>query len=171
MNALPTIRAEQCTSDDRAAIRVIHEAAFGRPDEADLVDALRSEGCVLVSLLAESEAAIIGHILFTRMSIDTGTRPVQAVALAPLAVLPAHRKQGIGARLIREGLSALRASGERIVIVLGHPEYYTRFGFSVETAAALKSPFPPEAFMAAELAPGALEGVHGAVRYPTAFGV
>jgi putative acetyltransferase len=57
------------------------------------------------------------------------------------------------------------------VIVLGHPEYYTRFGFSVETAAALKSPFPPEAFMAVELAPGALEGVHGAVRYPTAFGV
>ena len=145
--------------------------AFGRRDEADLVDALRSEGAVLLALVAESERGVVGHILFTRMWIETGHSSLEAVALAPVAVLPEHQTQGIGTRLISEGLSRLRSEGERIVIVLGHPEYYTRFGFSVEKAATLQSPFPPEAFMASELEPGALDGVRGTVRYPIAFGL
>lgn len=156
---------------ERSAIRSINEAAFGRPDEADLVDRLRSEGAVLLSLVAEVEQRIIGHVLFSRMSIETGNSPVSAVALAPVAVLPEHQRRGIGEQLIRHGLDLLRARGERIVIVLGDPGYYPRFGFSTEKARFLESPFPPEAFMAMEIGAGALEGIRGRVKYPAAFGL
>ncbi len=153
--------------EDRAAIRAIHEAAFGRPDEADLVDALRAEGAILASLVAEIDGRAIGHILFTRMWIDTDAGALEAVALAPMAVLPDCQRKGIGGRLIREGLEVLR--GERIVIVLGHREYYPKFGFTSELARALENPFPPGALMAMEMEPGALAGVRGRVRYARSF--
>jgi putative acetyltransferase len=156
---------------DRSTVRSINEAAFGRPDEADLVERLRTEGAVLLSLVAEFEQRIVGHILFSRMSIETGGDPVSAVALAPMAVLPGHQRRGIGERLIRHGLNLLRGRGEQIVIVLGHPDYYPRFGFSSQRARSLASPFPPEALMAMELRPGALDGIRGKVRYPGAFGL
>lgn len=165
------VRREENSAEDRSAIRAIHSAAFGRRDEADLVDALRTSGAVLLSLVATEEDRIAGHILFTRMRVESHDGPVHAVALAPLAVLPEYQNRGIGSHLIREGLDLLCDSGERIVIVLGHPEYYPRFGFSVEKAHSLESPFPPEAYMALELQPGALDGVGGAVRYPPAFGL
>jgi putative acetyltransferase len=154
---------------DRGAIRLIHEAAFGGPDEADLVGRLHDEGVVLASLVADREKQIVGHILFTRMSIEMDGGPVSAVALAPLAVLPEQQRRGIGGLLIRHGLDRLRGAGERIVIVVGHPDYYPRFGFSTDHARSLVSPFAVEAFMALELKPGALDGVRGAVRYPEAF--
>jgi putative acetyltransferase len=150
-------------------IRAIHEAAFGRADEADLVDGLRSEGAVLASLVAEVEQRMVGHILFSRMWIDNADGAIPAAALAPVAVLPEHQGRGIGGQLIRNGLDFLQGQGERIAIVLGDPAYYSRFGFSVEQARALESPFPPEAFMALELSAGALKGVRGKVRYPDAF--
>lgn len=96
---------------------------------------------------------------------------ISAAALAPMAVLPDHQRRGIGERLIRHGLDLLRKRGEQIVIVLGHPDYYPRFGFSSEKARFLESPFPPDAFMAMELSPGGLDGIRGRVRYPTAFGL
>jgi putative acetyltransferase len=155
---------------ERSLIRSINEAAFGRPDEADLVDSLRTTGVALVSLVAEVDQRIVGHILFSRMSIETtsGSGPA---ALAPMAVLPGHQRRGIGARLIRHGLDLLTRRGERIVIVLGHPDYYPRFGFSSEKARHLESPFRPEAFMAMELRSGALDGIRGRVGYPAAFGL
>jgi putative acetyltransferase len=161
------------TSGMEPAIHSVNEAAFDRPDEADLVDSLRDEGVVLVSLVAELRITkvCVGHILFTRLSIETAEGSTPAVALAPLAVLPEHQRHGIWGRLIRQGLESLRQQGERIVIVLGHADYYPRFGFSCEKARLLESPFPPEAFMAMELVPGALEGIRGKVRYPAAFGV
>lgn len=152
-------------------IRAINEAAFDRPDEADLVDCLRSDGVVLLSLVAELEKRIVGHVLFSRMWIDGVGGPVPATALAPVAVLPAYQRRGIGERLIRSGLDCLREKHEQIVIVLGHPEYYSRFGFSSEKARSLESPFPREAFMALELVSHALNGIRGKVRYPAAFGV
>lgn len=157
--------------DERSVVRSINTAAFGRPDEADLVDNLRSEGAVLFSLVAEVEQRIVGHLLFSRMSIETKNGPVSAVALAPVAVLPDRQRQGIGGQLIRYGLELLRERGEQIAIVLGHPDYYPRFGFSTQKARALESPFPPEAFMALELSSDALEGIRGRVRYPAAFGL
>jgi putative acetyltransferase len=157
--------------DDRDAIRHVNEEAFGRRDEADLVNALRIEGVTLVSFVAMIEKRIVGHILFSRMSIETTGDPVPAVALAPMAVLPKQQNQGIGGELIRHGLDWLRGEGEQIVIVVGHPMYYPRFGFSTDMARSLACPFPPQAFMALELIPGALNGVQGKVRYPAAFGL
>lgn len=153
------------------AIRAVNEAAFGEVGEADLVEQLREHGSVLASLLAEFEAAIIGHVLFSRMHIDTASGMVPAVALAPVAVLPEHQRNGIGQRLITHGLELLRTRSERIVIVLGHPSYYPRFGFSTDKAALLEAPFPREAFMAMELVHGALVGVQGKVIYPPPFGI
>ncbi len=165
------------TSADRAVVHAIHAAAFGRPDEADLVENLRAEGVVLESLVAQVEDGrsgaqrIVGHILFSRMGIDTDAGSIPAVALAPVAVLPEYQCRGIGGRLIREGLDLLRHRGERIVIVLGEPDYYSRFGFSCEKAQTLRSPFPPEAYMALELTATALDGLRGSVKYPVAFGL
>jgi putative acetyltransferase len=156
---------------DRQQVRTVNEAAFGRPDEADLIDRLRDEGVILLSLVAEVDGQIVGHILFSRMSIETPLGSVPAVSLAPMAVLPGHQGRHIGSRLVRHGLSTLRDRGEAIVIVLGHKDYYPRFGFESEKARYLISPFPPEAFMALELSDGALANVHGPVKYPDAFGL
>ena len=156
---------------EQSAIRAVNEAAFGRADEADLVDSLRREGVVLLSLVAEAERQIVGHLLFSRMSIETASGQIAAAALAPIAVLPDYQRQGIGEKLIRYGLDLLRGRGEPIVIVLGHPDYYARFGFSSGMARSLESPFPPEAFMAMELRSGALDGVRGKVKYAAAFGL
>jgi putative acetyltransferase len=156
---------------DREQVRKVNEAAFGRSDEADLIDRLRVEGAVLLSLVAEVDGQIIGHILFSRMTVETAQRPVAAVSLAPMAVLPQHQGRKVGSQLVRRGLARLCDRGERIVIVLGHKQYYPRFGFSSEKARNLASPFPPEAFMALELSDGALAGIQGAVRYPSAFGL
>ena len=167
----PIIRRESTEAQELSAVYSIHVAAFGRPDEADLVASLRVEGVVLASLVAESESRIVGHILFSRMSIETGANSIPAAALAPVSVLPEYQRQGVGGRLISVGLEFLRDRGERIAIVLGHPEYYRRFGFTCENAGFLESPFPPEAFMAMELSRGALDGIRGRVRYPAAFGL
>jgi putative acetyltransferase len=167
--ALLLVRDEQPC--DREQVRKVNEAAFGRPDEADLIDRLQLEGAVLLSLVAESDGQITGHILFSRMTVETAQGLVPAVSLAPMAVQPGNQGRQVGSQLVRLGLTRLRDRGERIVIVLGHEHYYPRFGFSSEKARYLTSPFPPEAFMALELSDGALAGVHGAVRYPAAFGL
>ena len=166
-----TIRDERDDPADLASVRAINEAAFNRPDEADLIDRLRPEGVVLASLLAILDDRPVGHILFSRMTIQTTAGSIAAAALAPLAVLPEFQRRGIGGNLIRHGLGVLRGLGEKIVIVLGHPDYYPRFGFSSEKARALENPFPPEAYMALELTPGALHGIRGKVKYPAAFGL
>jgi putative acetyltransferase len=158
------IRLEKGESaEERAMIRAINEAAFGGQQEADLVDRLRVDGHGVLSLVAEWEERLVGHLMFSRMWIDTPDRPVTAVALAPVAVLPEHQRQGVGGRLIRYGLGLLRAQGETIVIVVGHPDYYPLFGFSAEKARSLDSPFPDDVFMAMELKPGALDGIRGKV--------
>lgn len=157
--------------EDLSDICSVNAAAFGRPDEAILIERLRDDGVVLLSLVAEAKEQIAGHILFSRMFIETAGGAVAAAALAPVAVLPEFQRRGIGVGLIRHGLDLLRARGERIVIVLGEPGYYRRFGFSSEKARSLESPFPSEFFMAMELIPGALDGICGRVEYPAAFGL
>ncbi|HEY1207181.1 MAG: N-acetyltransferase [Bryobacteraceae bacterium] len=163
------VREEQ--PRDREQIRKLNVAAFGRSDEADLIDRLRQEGVVLLSLVAELDGQVVGHILFSRMEVESEQAHVAAVSLAPLAVLPDHQDRQVGSQLVRRGLAELRDRGERIVVVLGHKDYYPRFGFTPEKARHLASPFPPEAFMALELSEGALAGIHGAVKYPSAFGL
>ena len=165
----PVVREEQ--PDDAPRVRKLNEAAFGRRDEADLIDDLWHEGVVLLSLVSELDSKVIGHILFSRMTVETDEGPLAAVSLAPMAVLPELQGRGVGSQLVRRGLDTLREQGERIVLVLGHQEYYPRFGFTPGKARDLASPFPPEAFMALELVEGALAGIRGTVKYPAAFGL
>jgi putative acetyltransferase len=165
---MTTIRPE--TPADFAAIHEVNRLAFGQEAEAELVDGLRDGGFVRLSLVAEVEGQIVGHILFGRLPIITETGVVEALSLAPMAVLPTHQRRGIGTRLVEEGLRDCRDAGHKIVVVLGHPAFYPRFGFSAKLAEPLTSPFGGgEAWMAVELVPGALAGVVGRVEYPPPF--
>jgi putative acetyltransferase len=163
--------AIRCEVDsDHNATRRINQSAFESTAEADLVDALREGGFVVVSFVAAIGGKIVGHILFSHLSIITDAGTVEAVSLAPMAVLPDHQCQGIGSKLVEAGLDACRERGHRIVVVLGHPGFYPRFGFSAELARLLENPFGGgEAWMAMELVPGALEGIEGQVEYPAPF--
>ena len=165
------IRAE--TAADHAAISQVTRLAFGRDDEARLVDALRASSAFIpaLSLVAEIGQRIVGHILFTAIHIQAPGAAIAALALAPLAVQPAHQRQGIGSQLVRAGLDRARELDHAIVIVLGHPEYYPRFGFSSARARGVNPPFPTrdEAFMVLELQPHALDGVSGVVEYSAPF--
>src|SRR5689334_17760531 len=164
-----TIREE--LDADRQAIRDVNRLAFGQDDEARLVDALRDGGFARVSLVAEVEGRVVGHILFSDLTILTDNGTVPALSLAPMAVLPEYQRKGIGSALVRKGLEACREQGHRIVVVLGHPEFYPRFGFSAKSAEPLSSPFGGrDSWMALELVADALAGVSGWVRYPPPFG-
>ena len=137
-----------------------------------LVDALRAGGHARLSLVAEIDGDVVGHVLFSDLPILTDRGVVPALALAPVAVRPDQQRRGIGSALIRAGLAAARAAGHRIVVVLGHAEYYPRFGFSAKLAEPLSSPFSGrDSWMALELVPGALDGVEGAVQYAPPFGI
>jgi putative acetyltransferase len=168
-----TLRPE--TIEDYAAIREVNLLAFGRDVEPRLVEALRASPDFIpeLSLVAVEAGQVVGHILFSPVAIEMKDGSVPALTLAPLAVRPEFQNQGIGSDLVRRGLEECRRLGHRIVIVVGHAEYYPRFGFSLARAHGLEAPFPvpDEAFMVLELVPGALEGAAGTVRYPPAFGV
>jgi putative acetyltransferase len=159
------------TADDSPAVAGLNRDAFGGPCEADLIERLHGEGLAAVSLVAVEDGTIVGHILFSDLSVELDGRSVRAVALAPMCVRSDRQRRGTGSALVRAGLDAVRKAGYQAVIVLGHPEYYPRFGFSSELAEKLVSPFPGNAFMALELVPGALRGTHGKVTYPATFGV
>jgi putative acetyltransferase len=166
MNIL--IRPE--TIADHEAIRHVNRLAFGQDDEARLADALRDGGYIRASLVAERDEQVVGHILFSDLPIVTEAGTVPALALAPLAVLPEFQRQGIGSALVRRGLDECRRQGHRIVVVVGHPHFYPRFGFSSKLASALASPFGGgDSWMALELVPGALDHVSGKVAYPPPF--
>jgi len=159
--------------EDIPAIFEVHFQAFGQDGEARLVNALRHDGNINpeLSLVAVHGDRIIGHILFCPISIVSGTVEIPAVALAPLAVHQDFQGLGIGAALITAGIEECQRLGHRIVIVVGHPGYYPRFGFTPAKESGISAPFPcpDEAFMALSLKPGALEGISGMVRYPVAF--
>jgi putative acetyltransferase len=145
---------------DQSAIRLVEQDAFEGPTEADLVEALHAAGDVVLSLVMEHEGEIIGHILFSRLNLPG----VQAVA-----VTPAVQRRGVGSALVRAGLDLLRKRGEQAVFVLGHREFYPRFGFRADLAARFESPYAGESFFALELAPGALQGKSGPVTFADAF--
>ncbi len=121
------IRAEQPT--DIVAIHQVVEAAFGQPAEAELVDRLRANGKAVLSLVAENYGVIVGQILFSEVTVEVNPPAIKLIGLAPLAVAPAQQRSGIGSLLSRAGLEGCRALGYQAAVVLGHPEYYPRFGF------------------------------------------
>ena len=158
------------TVQDRAAIWHVNQAAFEGDAEANLVDALRDGGFVDASLVAGVDGRVVGHILFSRVTILAKSATIDALSLAPMAVLPSHQRQGIGTMLVESGLAACREQGRKIVLVLGHPEFYTRFGFSAELAQQIESPFGGgEAWMAIELTEGSLGGIEGRIQYSPPF--
>lgn len=165
------IRREEAS--DRDAVYEVNLQAFGQETEPRLVEAVRESPSFIpeLSLVALEDGEVVGHILFSAMNIQTAQGDVPALALAPLAVLPAYQNRGIGSRLVEEGLAECRSLGHGIVVVVGHPGYYPRFGFVPARGRGLEAPFqvPDEAFMVLELAPGALHGVAGMIRYSPAF--
>ena len=166
------VRVREETAADHEDIRRVNRVAFDGDYEARLVDRLRRDGLFIASLVAVEADQVVGHILFTDLPIEADTGEIHAAALAPMAVLPELQRQGVGSMLVKEGLQACVQHGYGLVIVLGHTDYYPRFGFSAALTHNLQSPFSgSNAFMATELTPGALDGVQGAVRYPEAFGV
>ena len=158
------------TPKDYAAVREVNRRAFDRESEACLVDNLRQVGGV-ISLVAEAEGRVVGHILFSPMTIESQIGAAPAMSLAPMAVLPEFQNLGIGSQLARRGLEECRRQGQQFVLVLGHADFYPRFGFSPARSQGIEPPFnaPDEAWMALELQPGALDGVRGTAKYPPAF--
>lgn len=163
------IRAER--EGDYPHVRRVNELAFGQPGEADLVDALRLAARPYISLVAVEGSEIAGHIFFSPVTIHSGDSVSDAIGLAPLAVLPERQNRGIGSALVREGLEECRRLGQEVVVVLGHPKYYPRFGFQTAGTKGLACEYdvPDEHFMVAELSDGALGGRHGLVKYHPAF--
>jgi putative acetyltransferase len=163
----PVIIREE-TVIDRDAVREVNRAVFGGDAEADLVERLHADGDVLLSLVADDEGRVVGHLLFSRLPIETATGVLSAV-LAPLAVLPERQRRGIGAALVRHGLHRCQEHGVAAVIVLGDPAYYGRFGFTVEAAHGLQTPWSGPHLMAIELMPGGMTALPGIAHYPAAF--
>ena len=161
-----TVRLER--AGDAASVRAVLAGAFGRPDEADLVDRLRANQELVLALVAQLEdRGIVGHIGFSRLAVDTASRSVPAAGLAPLAVAADVRRRGVGSALVRRGLALLAERGEQVVFVLGDPAYYGRFGFDAAAAARFMSPYRGPHFMVLQLAQTA--PLDGTVRYPPAF--
>jgi putative acetyltransferase len=152
---------------DIAAIRFVNEQAFGGAGEANAIDALRARGAATLSLVAVIDDRVVGHLFFTPAVLESPDRSWPAVGLAPLAVLPEYQQRGIGSALMDAGLEECRHLGCERVIVLGHPDYYPRFGFERASQYGVRFEFeaPDEACMILALQPGALDGVSGVARY------
>ncbi len=156
---------------DYVRVDAIQRAAFGQDGEARLVEALRKRASPCLSLVAESRGELVGHAIFSPVSIEGSGHPPPLAGLAPLAVAPEQQGRGAGSALVRAGLRACEKSGWQAVFLLGDPAYYSRFGFSLSAPHGLRyesETFDP-AFQFVELVPGALSGCSGWVRYHEAF--
>jgi putative acetyltransferase len=163
------IRSER--PDDEAGIRYVNDAAFGQTDESRIVDAVRRAGNAAISLVAVDGARVVAHILFTPVAIEPSGSPVSMLGLGPMAVLPEMQRRGIGSKLVRAGLDECAGMGCQVVVVVGHPGFYPRFGFRPAGAYGLRCeyPVPDDVFMVAELSEGVLAGRGGLVRYLPEF--
>ncbi|MFC1483940.1 GNAT family N-acetyltransferase [Candidatus Neomarinimicrobiota bacterium] len=169
MNPDFEIRPEQ--SADVAAVRYVNEQAFEGPDEARIVDLLRERRKALISLVAIAGEQVVGHILFSPVTIEPDNDSLRLIGLAPMAVLPGQQRRGIGSALVEAGLQRCRELGFDAVVVLGHPEYYPRFGFTRAGAFGLTNEYEAdEAFMVLELRSGCLKGIQGLAKYASEFG-
>lgn len=163
------IRAER--PEDHGAVHKIHTAAFPTSAEADLVDRLRPVAHPCISLVAEADHKIVGHILFTPVTVSDSQTDALVMGLAPMAVVPARQSQGVGSELVRSGLDRCRELGVSAVVVLGHAEYYPRFEFVPAAQAGMhyqSDEYNPY-FFVLELADGALARLQGSVEYHPEF--
>lgn len=165
-----TVRPER--PEDIPRVRKINWTAFEQPAEAEIVDRLRENCPEALSLVAEEEGQIVGHILFSPVELKSRNKVIRGVGLAPMAVLPERQRQGIGSRLVWSGLDRLKDQACPFVIVLGHPEYYPRFGFERASKYGITGQWagvPDEAFMIIVFDEGVLQGVSGVARYRAEF--
>ena len=162
MNNTPAIVREE-EAGDVEAITNVHRAAFETNAEANLVAELRDEGLFVASHVAIEGDRIVGHALYSRMYVDTDDGPVAAVALGPIAVVPDRQRAGLGGAVIRAGLEATRARGERLILVLGHPAYYPRFGFDPTVAERIAAAWSGLPWMGMDLHG---DPIRGRARYP-----
>ncbi|MBE9521040.1 MAG: N-acetyltransferase [Proteobacteria bacterium] len=157
--------------EDFSAIRRINRKAFDTDAEANLVDALRKSNVEIISLVAEYNDIPVGHILFSEVGLDGHCPDIRLSGLAPMAVLPENQRKGIGSQLVVEGIKACRLAGYSAVVVLGHPQFYPRFGFMPSVNFKIRSEFdvPDDVFMIKELRKDALTNCSGTIMYHAAF--
>lgn len=159
------------TPEDVDSIRRVNEQAFGRGDEAKIVEKLRDNGALTISLVAVQNGEIVGHIAFSPVKMEAESQSYEAINLAPLAVLPEYQRQGIGSQMVQAGLEECRRLGHEIVVLVGHPDYYPRFSFIPAKAEGFACEFevPEEAWMVLELRAGALAGRRGRAKFRPEF--
>lgn len=158
--------------EDIIHIRSLNEMAFGRPEEAELIDRLRTACADHISLVAEDNSTVVGHIMFTPVVVSDGKQEAIGMGLAPMAVLPSRQRQGIGSLLVRSGLEVLQDSGCTFVAVLGYPDFYPRFGFKPASEFNIKCQWdgiPNEAFMILVLDRETMRGVTGTATFRDEF--
>lgn len=157
--------------EDISAIRHVHLAAFETKTEANLVDSLRDHDEHMISMVALEFNKIVGHILFSPVTIATGGSVATLLGLAPMAVLPEYQRQGVGSSLVEKGLDECVKKDFPAVVVLGYPLFYRRFGFvsSIKYGIISEYDVPPDVFMILEMHPGALNGIYGTAKYHNAF--
>jgi putative acetyltransferase len=160
-----TIREE--SADDVFGVQWVNSEAFENTAEAELVDELRENDAISISLVAELDGRVVGHILFSEVSIGSQPYSARTLGLAPMAVLPEMQNRGVGKMLVEEGLAFCRREGAEVVVVLGHPHFYQRFGFEAafRHGISYREGVPDDAFMVMELVPGALAKYSGQVHY------
>jgi len=163
------IREEQ--PSDMEIIWKVNVEAFETEAEANLVNSLRDSGCTFISLVAETDNKVVGHILFTPVELSGNKNKLKIIGLAPMAVLSQYQNKGLGSKLVETGLERCKSLGYDAVVVLGHPTYYPKFGFVPSVKYGIKSEYdvPDEAFMILELTPGSLKHHEGVIRYHEAF--
>jgi putative acetyltransferase len=158
--------------EDIEAIRIVNEQAFGQPAESGIVDRLRKSCPGLLSLVALADYEVVGHLLFSPVKIEGSPETIEGMGLAPMAVLPAQQRQGIGTLLVKRGIEMLKSRGCPFIIVLGHSEYYPRFGFAQASLSGICSQWeevPDEAFMILILDREAMRVASGVARYRNEF--
>lgn len=164
------IREEK--KEDYKAIREVNDKAFKQSQEGILVDKIRESGTEVLSLVAVSEGKVVGHIFFSMAKIENQPSLKKGMALAPMAVSPQHQNQSIGSMLIKEGIKRLKVKSVPYIIVLGHEDYYPRFGFEKASKYGIKCQWdgvPDEAFMIMILDEKVMENVHGVAKYRDEF--
>jgi putative acetyltransferase len=166
---IPVVRPE--TPDDIDSIRYVNEQAFGQEDESMLIEKLRKRGVLAVSLVAVQDGEIVGHIAFSPVVVESEDSSFEVIALGPMAVLPMYQHKGIGSQMVLAGLEECRRLRQEIIVVLGHPDYYPRFGFVLAKPKGIACEFevPEEAWMILELREEALAGRRGMVRFQPEF--
>lgn len=159
------------TPEDIGPIRDVNISAFKVSHEADLIESIRKSATSLLSLVAEQNGQVVGHILFSPVRLDGSDKKLVLYGLGPMAVMPEWQKQGIGSRLVSDGLKRSAESGVDAVVVLGHPDFYPRFGFKTSRIYGIESEYnvPDNFFMVIELENDCLKGTGGTIKYHDAF--